>query len=387
MGGLTAGTGSSTANDGTTAGREAAAAAVTGLCGQPPALALVFGSVRYDLPDVVAGIRAVMPGVPLAGASSSGYFHDGVLTAPGQGVTVVAMTSGPYRFGVASTEGLQAEPFETGRRLARAARADAGAEPSAHAAIILLAAGFAADLQALLNGLYRVAGAAVPIIGGSAGDDRRLECTWVVHDDQVVTDAAVAVWVGSPTPLRVRSGHGWQPISPPMLVTHADGMVVDKIGGRPAVEVFREHVDSNQGQTGEDRVGGWHSAHAFGLIEPDGSQLIRGAYADAEDVLRTFIPLPPYAAVQVVSSGPDAVLDVVEPLVDEVVDGADAGLLLAFDCVARLDILGERAAEEPKRLQAAAGSARTAGFCTYGEFARTVGVSGVHNATLAVIAL
>jgi hypothetical protein len=173
-----------------------------------------------------------------------------------------------------------------------------------------------------------------------------------------------------------------------MMVTHADGVVVDRLGGRPAVEVFREHIRSDAAAHAEGiRPGGWHSSHAFGLIEPDGSQLIRGGYIDGDDVLRTFIPLPPYAAVQVVSAGPDAVLDVIEPLVHDALDGERAGVLLGFSCVARLDVLAERAAEEPKRLQAAAGDVPTFGFYTYGEFARTVGVAGVHNATFTAIAL
>jgi hypothetical protein len=198
----------------------------------------------------------------------------------------------------------------------------------------------------------------------------------------------VAVWVASDHPLRVVSGHGWEPISLPMMVTHTEGSVVDRIDGRSATEVFREHIRSDAESQGSGvRPGGWHSSHAFGLIEPDGSMLIRGAYVDDADVLRTFIPLPPYAAVQVVSSGPDAVLDVVDSLVESAVEGQDAAVLLGFSCVARLDLLGDRAGEEPKRLQAAAGAVHTAGFYTYGEFARTVGVAGVHNATFTAIAL
>jgi hypothetical protein len=181
-----------------------------------------------------------------------------------------------------------------------------------------------------------------------------------------------------------------------MMVTHADGVVVDRLGGRPAIDVFREHIRSDAAARAEAmRPGGWHSSHAFGLIEPDGSQLIRGAYVAGDDVLRTFIPLPAYAAVQVVSAGPDAVLDVIDPLVaealaaDRAAESTDdrAGVILGFSCVARLDLLAERAPEEPKRLQAAAGDVPTFGFYTYGEFARTVGVAGVHNATLTAIAL
>jgi hypothetical protein len=336
---------------------------------------------------VVAGIRSITGAAPLAGATSSGHFHEGQLTPPGEGVAVLAMTAGQYRFGVASATGLADEPFEVGRTLARTARAAAGPEPSPHAAVILFADALAGDPQQLLNGLYRVTGAGVPVVGGAAGDDRRLQQTWVLHDDQVLTDAAVAIWVASDHPLQVSYGHGWESISPPMMVTQSDGTAVDKIGGRPAVDVFREYVQPDERAGADVREGGWHSAHAFGLVEPDGTQLIRGAYIDGDDVLHTFNPLPPYAAVRIVSSGPDELLDVAESVVSEAIGNDTPGALLAFSCVARLDILGERGAEECKRLQAAAGDRATFGFFTYGEFARTGGVAGVHNATLAAIAL
>ena len=58
-----------------------------------------------------------------------------------------------------------------------------------------------------------------------------------------------------------------------------------------------------------------------------------------------------------------------------------------FSCVARYDILGDRSPEEPRRLQEAAHGARTFGFYTYGEFARTTSVAGYHNATVAALAL
>jgi hypothetical protein len=68
------------------------------------------------------------------------------------------------------------------------------------------------------------------------------------------------------------------------------------------------------------------------------------------------------------------------------VDGG-ARVLLAFSCVARIDILRERAPEEAALMQKAAAHVPTFGFYTYGEFARSTSVSGYHNATIAALAL
>jgi len=354
-----------------------------------PALVLVYASVRYDLPDMLAGVESMTGRTPLAGATSSGHFADGTVVAPGRGVCVLALTAGPYRFGVGSVAGVADDPVAAGRDMARAARAAAGAERSPHAAMIVMADGLIGHQQALLTGVHRVAGAAVPIVGGAAGDDRRLERTSVFHGDRVLDGGAVAIWIDSPWPLTVVADHGWQPVSLPLLVTKADGPVVHEIAGRPAVDVFREHFrhDERDQALGWVRHPGYHSSHAFGLIEPDGSQLIRGAYVDDDGALRTFCPLPTYSPVQIVSCQPNDLLAVIDGAVARTTAGRQPSIVLAFSCVARLDILRERGPEEAALLQAAAAGVRTFGFYTYGEFARTTSAAGYHNATLATIAL
>jgi hypothetical protein len=274
--------------------------------------------------------------------------------------------------------------------MARAARAAAGEQRAPYAAMIIMVDGLAGNQQALLNGIHKVTGAAVPVVGGCAGDDRAISHTSVFHNGRVLGHGgAVGIWVGSPWPIAVVADHGWQPVSLPLLVTKVDGPVVHEIAGRRATDVFREHFrnDEVDQDLGWVRRPGYHSAHAFGLIEPDGSQLIRGAYLDDDGVLRTFSPLPTYSPVQIVSCQPDDLLAVTDGVVERTIAGRDASVLLAFSCVARLDILRERGAEEAALLQKAAGSLRTFGFYTYGEFARTSSVAGYHNATLATIAL
>jgi len=387
-----AGVGMSEAESATEAGRQAAATAVRELAGEEPAIVLVFASVSYDLPALLAGVRSVTGDTPLAGASSSGYFANGVVRPPGGGVAVLAMTAGPYRFGVGSIATVTGDPVAAGRAMARGAREAAGPEHSPHAALIVLVDGLAGHQQALLNGIHKVTGAAVPVVGGAAGDDRRLERTSVFHDDRILSDGgAVGIWVSSPWPLAVVAEHGWQPVSLPLLVTKVDGPVVHEIADRRAVDVFREHfrddeIDQELGWVRERRPG-YHSAHAFGLIEPDGNLLIRGAYLDDDGVLRTFSPLPTYSPVQIVSCQADDLLAVIDSVVSRTLAGRDASVVLSFSCMARLDILRDRGPEEATLLQKAAGDVQTFGFYTYGEYARTTSVSGYHNATLATIAL
>ena len=162
--------GSSVAIDAEVAGREAAAGAMAGLGEEAPALVIVYASVAYDLPLLLASIRRVTGTVPLIGATTAGQLHDGVFVAPGGGVQVLALTAGPYSFGVAGRNGLAAgDPEDLGRRLAVAARAAADPGTRPHAAVMLLSDGMAGHQQHLLNGVYEVAGAAVPVVGAPPG--------------------------------------------------------------------------------------------------------------------------------------------------------------------------------------------------------------------------
>src|SRR5262245_9305806 len=99
---VNAATGASESDDVVEAGRTAAEQAMSKLNGATPALVVVYASVRYDLPNLLAAVRSVTGDTPLVGASSSGHFSGADLVEPGRGVVLLVMTAGRYRFGVAS---------------------------------------------------------------------------------------------------------------------------------------------------------------------------------------------------------------------------------------------------------------------------------------------
>ena len=86
-----------------------------------------------------------------------------------------------------------------------------------------------------------------------------------------------------------------------------------------------------------------------------------------------------------------SVLDATDSACHDAVDamgGASPLGVLAFDCIARRGVLGEDGiVNEVKRISANIGGAPVAGFYTYGEIARTRGISGFHNETLVVLAV
>ena len=160
-------------NDAFVAGSEAANAAITDLAGETPSLIIVFTTPRYDLSALIKGIRSITCTTPLIGATGAGQMVQG-------GVSVLALTAGPYRFGLASVADIKGKLDQAGQLIARESKAEAG--PSPHAAILLLVDSLAGDLQQIVQGVYRITGPKVAITGGAAGDELKFERTSIVMD-------------------------------------------------------------------------------------------------------------------------------------------------------------------------------------------------------------
>jgi hypothetical protein len=383
-----AGTGISLAGESLAAGREAATAAIAPLAGEPPALVVVFSTPRYNLTELLAGIRSVTGSAILVGATGAGQIVQGQHLGFGAGVSVLAVTAGQYRFGAASVGGIRGGLDRAGQEIARKSRDAAGQSP--YSTVLLLADALAGDLQEMVKGIYRITGPRAPLVGGAAGDELKFIRTFVFHGDQAIEGGAVALWIGSKWPLPIVTRHGWSPIGVPLLVTRAEGTEIMELGGRPAADAYEEQLGLNVGELSPEKF--WDTAikHPFGLLQTDGSCIIRVARRRTEQgTLQIQGCLPPAgSAVQVMSGTADTLLGIVEEVVGTTLAShPEPAALLAFSCAARMLIFGKRATEEARRFQAAAGAVPTFGIYCCGEFARSVGVLGTHNATLTAIAL
>lgn len=358
------------------------------LAGERPALVLVFATPRYDLSMLLAAVRSVTGDAPLVGATGSGEIVMGEYLGFGEGVAVLAMTAGEYRFGVASAGHIRGDLDRAGQTLTHASQQAAGSSP--HAAVLLLIDSMAGDLQEFVRGVYRVAGPRVAMVGAGAGDEQKFVRTLVFHDDAVIDEGAVVIWIASQHPLHVITRHGWRPIGIPLIVTRAQGTEIIELNGRPAADVYAEQIGLGPGQLSPEQY--WAKAihHPFGLIQSDGSTVIRVPRAKTPQGALTIHGCVPATgtAVQVMEGSADSLMAISGPVVAESLGATpQAKVVLTFSCAARAKIFGARVAEEARLMQAAAGDRCAFGFYCCAEFARTAGVLGTHNATLTTLAL
>jgi|GEM_PF-3314928 len=250
MGTVRAGVGHSTGTDGSEAGREALAAAVTDLAGDPT-LVYVFASSEFDTTAVFEAINAetdaVIAGTTTAGeiVNTSSYTESvGVLALAGDGID--AATAGAAYgddVGAAATTATEAALSALGANpLATDCVAEDGEGWASYPRLVTsVFADYEADTADLMPNVTDVLGSAT-VHGGIAADDWKYDGSARVLADEVV-ERGVAV---TAVELDVKSGvsvrHGIDPTDTSFEITAIEGDTVSEFDGRPALDAYEEIV-------------------------------------------------------------------------------------------------------------------------------------------------
>jgi hypothetical protein len=364
-------------------------AAGAALVGDDPKLLIVFSSIEHDPSALLAGVRTIVPGVPVIGCSTHGEIGPG---GAQDGTVVVAAIGGPG-FSVATSV---AADVSGRQRAAGAEVAGCVPETSEHpyGILMLLTDGLTRDQEAILRGCYRVLGAGVPLFGGAAGDAWRMSGAYLLGDDRVLSDAVVGAAIMSDAPLSVAVCHGWREVGEPMIVTSSGDGRVYTLDDRPALDVYLDRLDAPP-QAYTDAA----AFTEFALPRPLGVRRRRGLEArnvstevDIEGRSIGGGGMIDHGSLVWAMTGDEGSI---ASATDTACAQALAGLgeddpigMLTLSCAGLRAVLGEDGTRrEADRLAKWAEGVPFAGFHTYGEIARIRGIDGFHNQTLAVLAL
>jgi hypothetical protein len=354
-----------------------------------PKLVLVFCSDSYNLGPLLNGIRERTGDVPLIGCSTAGEIATG---GPGDSGVVVTAIGGPgFSATTAAATGASARLREAG---AEAAACIDHVSDADHRVLVILTDGLAGDQQEIVRGAYSVVGAAVPMVGGCAGDDLRMKSTSQLHGGKILANAVVAAALASDAPFGIGVRHGWRRVGEPMVATRSEGTRVFEIDDRPALDVYLERLDAPAAaRTHPAAFTHFAQTHPLGLAALRGEEHVR-FIGEADFEARALVCIanvPQGGRVWLMEGDDSSVLKATDAACDDALaalDGRSPLGVLAFDCIARRGILGDDGIRsEIERVTQSAGQAPVAGFYTYGEIARTHGVSGFHNQTLVVLAV
>jgi hypothetical protein len=382
------GTGHSRAQDPYLRGRQATQEASGG---REACLVLVLTDAVTDLPTLLDGVRRAVVGNP----SIVGCTTNGELDASGPlhgGATVIALGGPGFDVRTAVARELSVDQREAGRQAA--ACVDGLDQP--HRTVILLSDGLAAQHD-LVRGVYSVTGARVPLVGGCAGDDMAFRRTYQFVGDaagvEVLSDAVVAVGLGSSEPIGIGIAHGWDKTGDPMTITSASGGQIYELDGERAFDVFLRRCDDPPADLEDKRsLGYWSHQHPFGMSRRSGEDIRTLHDMDpVEGSLSCLADVQQGALAWLMETDQERLIDCAADSSRQAIAAGPAGPplgVLVFDCCARMTRLGPAGVEaEVRGLAQALDGVPFAGFYTYGEIARVHGARGMHQMTVVSLAL
>ena len=322
-----------------------------------PVVVIVYMTVLYDPKAVLAAIREEIadPSVPIVGSSTQGIARAGAVSETDRVLGVAVIGSEKIKASAALAKNLCADPAAAARRLA----ADLG-DPRALGDVPLLLwfdPLTGANVQALIDGLAECGFSS--IIGGASGQPwGPFDKTYQYFGREATNDSVVALKLEGVGGAVWDTTHGVDPIGMEVTVTEAEGNVIRKLDGRPALDVWSDQLLG----TFTFHVDDW--TWVLGVRTPDSNPddpeglVSRGVFGvDREKKEITLLaPIPVGSTVRICHRTIEAVFDrglKMGARVAEALRGKSPLLALAFECGGRpRPFLGdEKALEEVCSIQ------------------------------------
>lgn len=352
------------------------------LAGAAPRGGVLWAAIDHDHARLLAAIHDAFPGLALIGCTTDGEltsregFHEG-------SAALLLFAGDDVEFAAGVGERLSEDPGRAGQAAVDAARAGLGAAPRL---CLTTPESLTSSADAILAGVQRALGPAVPVFGGTAGDQWRFQRTLQFCGRAVYSDAVPVLLAAGPLKIGHGIASGWRPVGEPAEVVAAEGNHVQRIGEHSALDFYRHYLGEHARPSAE-------------------YPLMIGAGADARPVLRmpvaydhergsvTFAGAVPVGArVQLTSATRDELVAAARVALARAAESYPGGAPsagLVFSCAARKQLLGTRVGEESTLLRAALPGLPLAGFYAYGELAPLVlgQPSEFHNETIIALLL
>ena len=236
------------------------------------------------------------------------------------------------------------------------------------------------------------AGQNLPLFGGLAADDLKMENTYVFSSSGATEEGLIGLVLdGDRFEVEGIATSGWQSVGVDKVVTRSEANVVYAIDGEPALDVYRKYFDL------DEEVGQQQSiAMALGVQFPlsvqreNGTSVLRAPLlSDPESQALIFAGGVPEGAKVKFCIPPS--LDIVEQVVEEAATVQqclpEADALILISCKARHAALGPLVEDEIEGLHSL-WNAPMLGYFSYGEIGgREPQLCDFHNETCTLVTL
>lgn len=370
------GLGCSSEKDSRIAGKIAAEQAVTQ--SDAPVITFLFCTEDYDQEKVWQAVLERIGNSKLVGACVPGIFVSGEIVQHGVGVCTINGSS--LEAVTCLEEDISKNPFRSGEQ-AGEKLLQSGITSGT---VFIFPDGYAENISIFLRGLYNALGPDFNYFGGGTGDNLKSSETYQFTDQGVISNGlAIALIKG--INFKIRSGHGWKPLSNPMMVTRARGKRVFELDGYPAFEKYSQCL----GGIDKELFSFFGMKHPLGIPGPGGDFLIRDPLVVNDDNSIVFITEIPQKTSSVLMKGNlNDLLAAASLVSSEVLRGfASPDLVFICDCISRYLLMGS---DFPKEIEQITKNIEKSipmfGILSFGEICNSSGIPFFYNKTIVLAA-
>jgi hypothetical protein len=284
----------------------------------------------------------------MIGCSTAGIILS--TTIETRGIAVLTIRSDEMIFGIGSVENLDTKDARlAGNFLAKSTLTDFG--PHGRQAFLFFADGHLKNNSILLKGIQEVFGNIFPILGAGSCDDFHFSDTFQIYQNNILTNAATGLIIGGQTNVGIGCYHGWRPLGKPRLIDRAEGNVLRSIDGKKASSIYEEYFGDQVDDLRSNQFGRMSILYPLGIfvegsheyllrnvvhIQEDGSIICQGHVPEGSEV-HIMIGNKDSCQQAAIQAAEDAQMNLL---------GRDAKLVIVFESMARLKLLGRAAHEE-----------------------------------------
>ncbi len=309
---------------------------------------LILSTIHYPPKTVLQIVQDHFSDAKIIGASTAGIILSHNVFK--RGIAVLVIWSEEIHFGVHAVENLPRQDIRhAGLLLGQKSAADL--ELHRRQLFLYLIDSMVKDHFLLLKGLQEVFGTVFPIIGAGSSDDFRLKSQYQLARNLSMTQSATGVLMGGHMSIGFGSKHGWKPLGKPRFIDKVEGPLIKTIDGKRASHIYEEYFQEVCDQNNLSKMGTLSTLFPLGMyLQEDNKYLLRHPLQVLEDgSIECQGELLEGSEVHIMIANKDSCIQAAYSAAIEAHQsllGKKAQLVLIFESLTRLKLLGRSAVQE-----------------------------------------
>ena len=354
---------------------------------EKPDAIIVFLGGDYDLAPLLGLLKEQFPNTQIVGCSSAGEV--GSRHTSKNAASALAIHSTDMLFSAGLVTGIAKGPEQAALRLLTGFRGFHENQYRYRTALVLCGAtnGLAEEM---ITALHLETGGKYRFFGGGAGSGMEEDSTEakVFMDEEVKSDAAVALEILSTRPIGIGVRHGWTAATNPLRVTSSHGIVVESLNAIATAEIFKRHAMTTGQELNPEAPQAFFVHNAVGMRLDSGYKLRLPVALLDNDAVAFSAEIPNGATLSIMcttdQSSTNAARIAAQEAINQLSSYKASGALL-FDSAATGWRMGEVFHETVEAVQETLGEVPLCGCNVMGQIATLKDqFSGYHNCSAVV---